>query len=682
VAYQSHYEKSYALVIGIDAYQALPPLETAVHGAETVARILEENLGFEVTLLRDAEATRDAILAHLSQEFADTQPDDRLLVYFAGHGLTRRTTTGGEVGFLAPYGVEVGKYHQAIEMEYLVDRSKFFPAKHTLFVLDACFSGLAVTRASVSERLLEDLMTRRAVQAIAAGQQDQEVADRWGPAGHSIFTGLLLDRLEQRGGLLTGNELGLHLQRQVGMYTKSRQTPHYGQLLGSQGGDFVFWAEEIVVELPTELRAAIESPLAGVREGAVRELAHLLEGSMPEMAQRAHEALERLAEDDSRSVSTAALEALGTPPAAPVEVAPPPEAPPAVPEVVREEPPGVEPAPAAPPAPVEEARAAAPAPRERPKRTGLLVGGLGAVAVVAVGVALATGALAGSPAAPAEEEAAPTAEEEAAPVAEEAAAPTAEKEAALTAEEEFMDVTANDEWTPELQEFDGVEMVLVPPGCFMMGSTEDDIDYAVQLCEAVLGELCTRTWFEDESPLHEVCFDEPFWIDVYEVTNTQYGSSGEWSGDNLPRESVSWSDAAAHCEDRGARLPTEAEWEYAARGPDGLVFPWGNDFVADNVVYSGNSGNRTREVGSKPGGISWVGAYDLSGNVWEWVNDWYGPYPGEAQVNPAGPGDGEYRARRGGAWITYSYVVRAAVRSDNVPSKEDHIGGFRCARSY
>ena len=144
------------------------------------------------------------------------------------------------------------------------------------------------------------------MQAIAAGQQDQLVSDRWGPGQHSIFTGLFLERLRQRGGLLTGNEMGLYLQRQVGLHTRSRQTPHYGQLLGSEGGDFVFWAEESTVKLPAELVAAIENPLPGVREGAVRELAYLAKGSHPELATLARNSLNQLMRDDSRRVSGAA----------------------------------------------------------------------------------------------------------------------------------------------------------------------------------------------------------------------------------------------------------------------------------------------------------------------------------------------------------------------------------------
>jgi formylglycine-generating enzyme required for sulfatase activity len=219
-------------------------------------------------------------------------------------------------------------------------------------------------------------------------------------------------------------------------------------------------------------------------------------------------------------------------------------------------------------------------------------------------------------------------------------------------------VLSNAEWAPVAQDFDGVPMALVPAGCFMMGSNE----------------------YSNEQPIHEVCFEEPFWIDVYEVTNGQYGSPGQWSGDNLPREAVDWFDAVAHCESRGARLPTEAEWEYAARGPDGLVYPWGNEFVSDYAVWNTS---HTANVGSRPGGVSWVGAYDLSGNVWEWVADWYGTYSSEAQVNPTGPGSGDYRLLRGGSWdsIGYPYVLRGAIRDFFDPDITYNTYGFRCALS-
>jgi formylglycine-generating enzyme required for sulfatase activity len=229
-------------------------------------------------------------------------------------------------------------------------------------------------------------------------------------------------------------------------------------------------------------------------------------------------------------------------------------------------------------------------------------------------------------------------------------------------------VSANDEWVVYTETINGIEMALVPVGCFLMGSMEENTD---------------------ELPIHRVCFDKPYWIDVTEVTNGAYGSSGNWAGDDQPRDSISWTDADTHCKSRGARLPTEAEWEYAARGPSDLIYPWGDDFVADNVVYEPNSRHQTAKVGSRPGGISWVGAFDLSGNVSEWVNDRYDTdyYETlvEGVVNPQGAENGtDASLLRGGYWnIGNPTYLRAAYRGKFNPS--DLLAralGFRCAHSY
>ena len=248
---------------------------------------------------------------------------------------------------------------------------------------------------------------------------------------------------------------------------------------------------------------------------------------------------------------------------------------------------------------------------------------------------------------------------------------------------EFNGVEANEDWVPSTQEFDGVEMVLVPAGCFMMGSTDEQIDYVVSLG----GE---RDWFIAEQPAHEQCFDQPFWADKYEVTNAQFERLGEeaalnsnWTDDNRPRERVTWLEAHDFCKKRGARLPTEAEWEYAARGPDNLVYPWGNEFVADNVVYGGNSGNQTAEVGSKPGSSSWVGAYDLSGNVWEWTSTIFDTYPYDANSGRESNNDvNNLRVLRGGSWNNAVSFLRAANRGRSTPGDKNNYFGFRCLRSY
>lgn len=227
----------------------------------------------------------------------------------------------------------------------------------------------------------------------------------------------------------------------------------------------------------------------------------------------------------------------------------------------------------------------------------------------------------------------------------------------------FTPITQNTKWNPVHEMFDGVEMVLVPSGCFLMGS-DDGLD--------------------DEKPTNRQCFNEPFWIDMTEVTNSQYGSSGNFQGDGRPRESVTWFEAVAYCNLREDRLPTEAEWEYAARGPSALVYPWGNTFVADYTTYGANSAE-TADVTSRPMGASWVGALNLSGNVREWVSSIYKPYPYDptdgreidGQADSVSP-----RGLRGGSWNAIPQVLRAGARGHYDPNSIVNGFGFRCARSY
>ncbi|GAB4550513.1 MAG: hypothetical protein OHK0023_16510 [Anaerolineae bacterium] len=226
---------------------------------------------------------------------------------------------------------------------------------------------------------------------------------------------------------------------------------------------------------------------------------------------------------------------------------------------------------------------------------------------------------------------------------------------------------AAQKWTPQEQDFDGVTMVLVPAGCFYMGSV----------------------YQADEQPVHEQCFEQSFWIDKYEVTNAQFtkfggvaAQSSQQAMPDHPRENITWFEARDFCAKRGARLSTEAEWEYAARGWDSLVYPWGNAFIADNVVYSGNSGGGSAAVGSRPAGVSWVGAMDMSGNVWEWVSSPYQPYP--YQVNAGQEAISsiqDSRVLRGGSWFNADYSLRAAYRNWYAPGDVVNNAGIRCLLS-
>jgi formylglycine-generating enzyme required for sulfatase activity len=210
---------------------------------------------------------------------------------------------------------------------------------------------------------------------------------------------------------------------------------------------------------------------------------------------------------------------------------------------------------------------------------------------------------------------------------------------------------------------DGLVYVYIPPGSFRMGCSPGDKECG-----------------SDEKPTHRVTITKGFWLGQTPVTQAAYqrvkGKNPSWyKGDNRPVERVTWNDAVEYCRAIGGRLPTEAEWEYAARaGTKGARY---GDLDAI-AWYSGNSDGQTHEVGQKkPNG--W-GLYDMLGNVLEWMADWYGNYSAGDQSDPPGASSGQFRVLRGGSGVNASNNARASYRNQDAPGVGSANVGFRCVR--
>ena len=232
----------------------------------------------------------------------------------------------------------------------------------------------------------------------------------------------------------------------------------------------------------------------------------------------------------------------------------------------------------------------------------------------------------------------------------------------------------------------GMEFVLIPAGSFTMGTHREQLD-------AIGGDdKNCRNRIEHETPQHKVEISRPFYLGKYPVTQAQWQAvmvtnPSEIIGMRRPVENVSWEDAQAFMqklnEQEGVsdyRLPTEAEWEYACRASSSGLYSFGDDEarLGNYAWYGGSADGQPQPVGQKdPNG--W-GLYDMHGNIWEWVQDWYGPYAADSVTNPFGPDAGAYRVIRGGVWSSPAQHVRAAFRGWRGPGGHRGVS-FRCAMS-
>ena len=275
---------------------------------------------------------------------------------------------------------------------------------------------------------------------------------------------------------------------------------------------------------------------------------------------------------------------------------------------------------------------------------------------------------------------------------------------------------------PDKSTHDGAKLIYIPEGEFVRGLSEEQLSLIISLCPD-----CKRDYVDDEMPQTSIYLDS-FWIDEKEVTNAQFarfvdetgyitsaekklndatyvfdlrikdfvftpdadwqhphGKSSNINGlDTLPVTQVSWDDAYAYCTWAGRRLPTEAEWEKAARGTDGALFVWGNEPPSGQLLNFNLQFQGPRPVGSYNMGVSPYGIYDMAGNVWEWVSDYYSEsyFQIAPDKNPSGPISGDGHVLRGGSWASEFkdlYLVTATSRIWNWSYTRSDVLGIRCA---
>jgi len=260
---------------------------------------------------------------------------------------------------------------------------------------------------------------------------------------------------------------------------------------------------------------------------------------------------------------------------------------------------------------------------------------------------------------------------------------------------------------------DGAVMMYVPEGNFLMGSSDGQIQAAAQICSKFNLQDCEHRYLA-EKPLHAVYLDA-YWIDRTDVTNARYAKCVNAGACTAPHNKthltkaffteayydnrqfadfpviyVDWNQADQYCQWAGRRLPTEAEWEKAARGTDGRSYPWGEGISCQKANYAQKKDKDnswcfagTTNVFYFAQSASPYGVLDMAGNVAQWVADWADEsyYLNSPERNPGGPSSGQYRVMRGGSWLRAAPDVRSATRGWNTPDLNEDNLGFRCAVS-
>ena len=594
------YQESHALIIGVSNYQHWPDLPGVEKDVNAVKSILEVQ-GFNVEVVMNPadktalERSFSGFIDRYGQDPAN-HIDNRLLLYFAGHGETVRSSYGGEMGYIVaanaprPEKDTQGILKNQAFLKYALDMKMIevyalrMQSKHALFLFDSCFSGSIF---SLSRAVPEHISYKTAHpvrQFITSGSADEQVPDT------SVFRQQFVAALQgeadhNNDGYITGGELGLFLEDTVVPYSYDMQHPQYGKIRDPNlaKGDFVF----VLPQAPSPVTPVVPPVKPSESTFSLAEVQAKAEWEVYQQNMEAAFAEVTAFEQQSVTASLK-IEAWQQLLAAFAQNNP---------YTDRD----------------EELRQKA-----------------------MQQITLWNKPLTQAP----------------------TPAPTP---------------AGQDEWTDPVT---GMEFVWIPAGWFLMG--------------CVSGEHCGG----DEKPVHTVTLDG-FWMGKYEVTQAQWqkvmrSNPSRFKGEDRPVEGVSWYDAQEFIKNLDSqtgnatfRLPTEAEWEYAARAATTTAYSFGNEMnsLDNSAWYNSNSGGQTHPVGQKQPN-AW-GLYDMHGNVWEWCQDWYDSdyYTNSPRENPQGPASGSFRVLRGGDWGDGAGDCRSAYRGDRRPGDRGVNIGFRLLRT-
>ena len=650
------YKASYALIVGNGNYRnGWDPLPGATRDVQEVAAALKTH-GFNITL--KTNLTKDKFEDAFETFVQNGKNEDaRLLFYYAGHGYTEELADGEPLGYLvmidAPFvksgGIDGSK---SVDMKWLVTQSLRMQSRHVLFVFDSCFSGTILNaRSQIPPPYVSNNVKYPVRQFITAGRADEIVPD------HSVFKQAFLNLVKGiapepiADGYITGAELGLYLKTEVPKYNRG-QNPQYGKINNPKlnQGDFVFVLPRAAPPPPGDALSTIAMlNVTSTPSGATVYLDGIVIGKTSMRGYQIETGVRRVKKVEIQlalsgyrnHVRKVTLKGGQN-----------------VPLTIR--------------------LSKLEVPKPLPTLATLQVTSTPNGASVYI-----NGAVVGKTPLRNYEVDTGTKREKRVEIGVEFPGYKSQVRGVTLkgGQEVPWDVQLEKQARPKPAAIpDPTEMVLIPAGDFQMGSNDSDAE-------------------DDEKPVHTVYVDA-FYIDTYEVTNAQFkafvDANPQWQKNRIPQSGkgnhpvvVSWDAAMAYARWAGKRLPTEAEWEKAARGGlAGKKYPWGNAIPTSQANYNMNVGNTTPVGTYAPNGY---GLYDMAGNVWEWCLDAYneGFYARSQRRNPVAggwsgknfPATNTARVLRGGCWLNPAQFVRVAGRYRNSPTNTNSYFGFRCARA-